>query len=217
MNQSIINILITSLSLLMIACNSPKNESRVSKLPYYQDPSFTPHWINDDSDRLKTFHKISPFNMINQNGDHVSNDTFDGKIYVTNFFFTSCPGICPKMSNSMNVIQKHFFKDDKVLLLSYSVTPVKDSVPILKLYAEEYNVITNKWHLVTGDQKEIYQLGRNDYFIEEDFGQEKNDEDFLHTENFVLIDQKGYIRGIYNGTNNTSVQQLIKDIKTLKK
>jgi protein SCO1/2 len=121
------------------------------------------------------------------------------------------------MTTNMAVLQETFFEDDEVLLLSHSVTPVTDSVPILKNYAETKGVNSNKWHLVTGDRQQIYNLGRKAYFVEEDLGEEKTEDDFLHTENFVLVDKNKHIRGIYNGLNKTSIQQLIADIETLKK
>jgi protein SCO1/2 len=211
-------------SLLLIAiilfnCKSKTEEksSRVDALPYYSDASFTPHWLTKDSDDLKGFHKIPEFSLIDQDGQIITDKTFDNKIYVTDFFFTTCPGICPKMTTNMAVLQETFFEDDEVLLLSHSVTPVTDSVPILKNYAETKGVNSNKWHLVTGDRQQIYNLGRKAYFVEEDLGEEKTEDDFLHTENFVLVDKNKHIRGIYNGLNKTSIQQLIADIETLKK
>lgn len=117
----------------------------------------------------------------------------------------------------MLVLQKEFLKDNDVLLLSHSVTPERDSVYVLKDYAIKNEVVNQKWYLVTGNQKEIYNLGRKSYFVEEDLGVKKSEDEFLHTENFVLIDKKSHIRGIYNGLNSTSVNELIADIKTLQK
>ncbi|MFQ3238970.1 MAG: protein SCO1/2 [Olleya marilimosa] len=207
------------LFLVVLLCNckgkTEVKSSRVNALPYYSDASFTPHWLEGKTTDLESFHKIPEFTLTNQDGQQITQKTFENKIYVTDFFFTSCPGICPKMTENMSVLQDAFKNDDQVLLLSHSVTPVKDSVSILKHYAEGKGVITNKWHLVTGDRKQIYDLGRQAYFVEEDLGNKKTDDDFLHTENFVLIDKNKHIRGIYNGLNKTAVQQLIADIKTL--
>ena len=114
-------------------------------------------------------------------------------------------------------LQVEFLKNNDILLLSHSVTPERDSVSVLKDYAEERGILSHKWHLVTGSQQEIYKLGRNDYFIEEDLGLEKEIDEFLHTENFVLIDKNKHIRGIYNGLNKTSINHLIADIKILQK
>ena len=143
--------------------------------------------------------------------------TFENKIYVTDFFFTRCPGICPRMTKNLGILQDKFENDDEVLLLSHSITPTQDSVPILKQYAEDHDVISGKWHLVTGTQQEIYKLGRKDYFVEEDLGLKKEADEFLHTENFVLVDKNRHIRGIYNGLNKASIRQLKLDIETLKK
>ncbi|MFT7499065.1 MAG: protein SCO1/2 [Porticoccaceae bacterium] len=191
--------------------------SRVEFLPYYNEESFTPIWLTPNTEEEKRFHKIPDFNLMNQLGDTISQKTFEGKIYVTDFFFTTCPGICPKMTGNMEKIQEEFVNDSDILLLSHSVMPTTDSIPILKEYAKNNNVIDNKWHLVTGDKKDIYDLGRNHYFVENDLGEVKDINDFLHTENFLLIDKNKHIRGIYNGLNRASIAQLIIDIKTLQK
>ena len=205
-------------SLFFVNCNKKaKNEldSRVASLPYYKEASFTPHWLEKGSDAQKEFHKIPTFSLLNQEGETVTEETFKDKIYITDFFFTTCPGICPKMTANMDVLQQEFKNDDEILLLSHSVTPQIDSVSVLKEYATAKGIISNKWHLVTGDRSQIYDLGRNHYFVEEDLGEDKTDDDFLHTENFVLIDKNRQIRGIYNGLNKTAIQQLIADVKTL--
>lgn len=204
----------------LISCKDKKEaivESRVNTLPYYNEATFTARWLAKDSDSLKDFHSVIDFSLVDQEGDTVTNDTFKDKIYVTNFFFTTCPGICPKMNANLNLIQKAFENDDEVLLLSHSVTPETDSVSVLKAYADKNNIIASKWHLVTGERSEIYNLGRKVYFAEEDLGKKKTDDDFLHTENFILVDKNKHIRGIYNGLNEQSVNQLIADINTLKK
>ncbi|MDO6736425.1 SCO family protein [Wenyingzhuangia sp. 2_MG-2023] len=216
------------LYLLIVVLASCKNEtkkqnsrieetSRVDYLPYYNEANFTPHWLTPGSNEEQEFHKIPNFSLTNQLGNTVSQETFKNKIYVTDFFFTSCPGICPTMTSNMSKIQEEFINDNEVLLLSHSVTPTLDSIPVLNSYAVSKGVIPNKWHLVTGDRGEIYELGRKAYFVEESLGLEQTKDDFLHTENFVLIDKNKHIRGIYNGLNRTSINQLIIDIKTLKK
>ena len=190
--------------------------SRTEYLPYYNEESFTPNWLTPNSEKENEFHEIPDFKLVNQLGDTISQKTFDNKIYVADFFFTSCPGICKKMTRNMIKVQEAFKNDTDVLLLSHSVTPSIDSVSVLKVYAENYGIIDNKWHLVTGDKEEIYNLGRNNYFVENDLGVPKDINDFLHTENFLLVDRNKHIRGIYNGLNRASVAQLITDIKTLK-
>lgn len=190
--------------------------SRVEFLPYYNDESFTAHWITPNSEEEKAFHKIPDFNLTNQLGEKVSHKTFEDKIYITDFFFVSCPGICPKMTKNMFKVQEEFKNDSDIAFLSHSVTPSIDSVSVLNTYAKNNGVIDHKWHLVTGERDEIYSLGRDHYFVENDLGVPKDINDFLHTENFLLIDKKKHIRGIYNGLNRASIAQLITDIKALK-
>lgn len=203
----------------LFSCKSEDNEkqSRTDVLPFYNEATFTPIWLDPGSKEVKQLHKIPSFKLINQEGQVVTEGTFDNKIYVADFFFTTCPGICPAMTKNMGAVQEAFKEDDEVLILSHSVTPDRDSVPVLQKYAEEHGVIAGKWHLVTGKREEIYDLGRKSYFVEEDLGLQKSSDEFLHTENFILVDKNKHIRGIYNGLNNTSVAQLIADIKTLKK
>ncbi|WP_406683101.1 SCO family protein [Seonamhaeicola sp. MEBiC1930] len=215
------------LILLLLAFNckeKAKNEiikveetSRVDYLPYYEDESFTPNWLTPNTEEEERFHKIPDFRFVNQLGDTVTQKTFENKIYITDFFFTTCPGICPKMTGNMFKIQEAFKDDPEILLLSHSVMPSVDSVSVLSRYAKSNNVINEKWHLVTGDKYEIYSLGRDFYFVENDLGEIKSVDDFLHTENFLLIDKKKHIRGIYNGLNRASIAQLITDITALKK
>ena len=217
MNKLFLNVLLVFL--LVLSCKNKKatEGSRVAALPYYSEASFTPKWIVPNSDALTRFHKILAFNLTNQNGESVTHKTFENKIYVADFFFTTCPGICPMMTRNMHKIQEAFRTDTDVLLLSHSVTPEKDSVPVLKEYALEKKIQAQKWHLVTGNRKQIYALGRQSYFVEENIGEPLVIDDFLHTENFVLVDKQKHIRGIYNGLNRTSIAQLIIDIKTLQK
>lgn len=213
-----LNSLFTAFLLVftLLGCNNKSNSEKESALPYYGESSFTPKWLATDSKEAMEMHRIPNFSLINQNGEVITRNTFKNKIYVADFFFTSCSGICPKMTSNMSVLQEAFKTDDDVLLLSHTVTPETDTVEVLNEYAKTKGVTPNKWHLVTGSRSEIYNLGRNAYFIEEDLGELKTDDDFLHTENFVLIDKNQHIRGIYNGLNKTAIQQLIADIKTLK-
>jgi protein SCO1 len=195
-------------------CTLISCKEKVRKLPYYDTADFTPTWEMKDK---STFHTIRKFNLTDQQGKSFTEKNLDGKICVADFFFTSCPGICLKMAVSMTDLQKEFLNDNAVQLISHSVTPTKDSVPILKQYAENKGVQYNKWKLLTGTVGEIYDLGRKFYFVEEDLGVNSDTGVFLHTENFVLIDKKRHIRGIYNGLDNNSMTALKNDIKELKK
>jgi protein SCO1/2 len=214
------NNLFLLLFLIVIGCKEnikTQEDSRVDALPFYNEASFTPKWISPKSKELNNFHKIPDFELVNQNGEKLTQKTFENKIYITDFFFTTCPGICPMMTDSMLKLQEEFKNEEAVLFLSHSVTPKVDSVSKLKEYALENGIIDNKWHLVTGNKKEIYDLGRKFYFVEEDLGKPKGIDEFLHTENFVLIDKNKHIRGIYNSLNRASLAQLIVDVKALRK
>ncbi|APQ19020.1 SCO family protein [Maribacter hydrothermalis] len=222
MNKTILSIVVL---LLFAACKQKvkkeniqvKETSRVEYLPYYNDESFTPHWITPNSEEEKQFHKIPDFKLVDQLGDTLTQKSFENQIYITDFFFTTCPGICLKMTNNMTKVQEAFLDNPEVAILSHSVTPSIDSVSVLKTYAEKNGVVNSKWHLVTGDKTEIYNLGRNEYFVENDLGIPKDINDFLHTENFLLIDKNKHIRGIYNGLNRASIAQLITDAEALLK
>ncbi|MFP5041732.1 SCO family protein [Parasediminibacterium sp. JCM 36343] len=195
-----------------LALLSCKEKGR--KLPYYNTSDFTPVWKIADKDN---FHAIRPFHLIDQQGKSFTEKDIENKICIVDFFFTSCPGICPKMTNNMSLLQDKFKADGNILLLSHSVTPLEDSVSVLAEYAKHKNVQYYKWRLLTGEKAEIYDLGRKYYFVEEDLGEKRDSSVFLHTENFVLIDKNRRIRGIYNGIDKTSIPSLIEDIEALEK
>ena len=198
-------------SLLLLLAVAP-----AEGLPYYGEATFTPQWLKA-SQISKDFHRIPAFEFTNQKGESVTEKSFEGKIYVADFFFTTCPGICADMSKNMLILQEAFQGAEDVRLLSHSVTPDHDTPKRLARYARRYGIDARLWHLVPGPEKLIYDLGRRRYFVEEDLGLKKKDDEFLHTENFVLIDKIRRIRGIYNGLNKASIAQLIEDIKTLRK
>lgn len=206
------------LGLGLMACHAPPGEkdSRVSALPYYREATFTPYWWPAGDPALDSLHQIPSFALINQEGDTITEQDLRGKVSIANFFFTVCPGICPKMTHNLTLVQKAFRHDPEVLLLSHSVMPAMDSVPVLKAYAEAKGVESGRWHLLTGKREQLYALGRNAYFVEEDLGLAKEADEFLHTENLVLIDRDLHIRGIYNGLSKNDIHQLIADIRTLK-
>ncbi len=207
----------TVLALASCKKSTKEETSRVDTLPYYSEATFTPIWYDSKDLVPDDFHQIPEFSLINQLGENITEQDLEGKITIVDFFFTSCPGICPKMTANMTLVQEAFLNDENIMILSHSVTPKYDSISVLKEYAFEKGVVDGKWHLLTGDREEIYLLGRNEYFVEEDLGIAKDPNDFLHTENFILIDGDRHIRGIYNGLNKTAISQLIADIKTLKK
>lgn len=203
--------------LLLPACSEKKARQKedAGSLPFYTSADFTPLWIAPSDPGYGSIHRIAPFAFTDQSGKTVSEKTFRGKIYVADFFFTSCPGICKQLTNNLGIVQDAFANDTTVLLLSHSVTPDMDSVPVLQRYAKAYNVQTNKWHLVTGNRDSIYTLARKSYFADEDLGLQKSSNDFLHTENLLLIDKQGRIRGVYKGTALKDINDMISDIKIL--
>lgn len=174
-------------------------------------------WIDKNSVEYNGIHKIEDFSFIDQNGDTVTNKTFAGKIYVADFFFTSCPGLCTNMSAVLQQLQKYFKDDDNVLILSHSVTPEIDTVPVLKSYAERKGAINGKWFMVTGERDKIYGVARNSYFADDNYNTEKDSTAFFHSENFYLVDQLGRIRGVYNGTLPADMERLKEDAKILEK
>jgi len=212
--QTVISILIVFITNISIASTI---EDKTKWLPFYNSSDFTPHWLNPSGDKVKKFHRVSDFNFVNQDGRFVSNETVKNKIYVASFFFTSCPGICPKMRSQLAKVQETFEANDSLIIISHSIQPSNDTIEVLKAYADKNDVISGKWHLVTGKREDIYSIAKKDYFASEDLGKFVDEEDFLHTENLVLVDRNRHIRGIYNGLNNRSVTHLIEDIKRLEK
>ena len=209
-----INLLIVIIGLFWLSGCSQNDDDA---LPYYITPDFTPHWEAELKGKNKdALHTIAPFKFTNQLGRKVNNQTFEGKIYVANFFFTTCSSICPKMTNNLHIVQQAFAKDTDIKLVSYSVMPWFDSVKMLKKYAAKNHVDNKKWHLLTGAKEDIYAIARQSYFAEKGIGLTKSTNEFLHTENIFLIDGKGHIRGVYNGTLPVEMHRLIDDIKLLK-
>jgi protein SCO1/2 len=186
------------------------------RLPIFQPADINTILIDSAIAHVKKFHKIANFKLLNQNGDFVTQDTYKDKIYVADFFFTTCASICPIMTDNMRLIQKEMLLDDEVMLLSHSVTPRRDSVPQLKQYAIEKGVIAKKWNLVTGDKKEIYDLARKSYGVAKTDG-DGGPFDMIHTENFVLVDKEKRMRGFYDGTKAADIEKLLEDIQILKK
>ena len=184
-------------------------------LPIYNPSNFNPELVEKKRQNKSTNHTISDFRLINQNGETITQETYKNKIYVADFFFTRCGSICPIMTDNMGVIQKEFLNNNDVMLLSLSVTPEIDSVSILRDYANKKGVIDSKWNVTTGNKKHIYELARKSYFAVVEQG-DGGLQDFIHTPNFILIDKKKRIRGIYDGTNATEIERIIADIKTLK-
>lgn len=183
-------------------------------LKIYQPADVSTELVDSTLQYVKKYHTIADFSLTNQNGKTITQDDYRDKIYVADFFFTTCQTICPIMTDHMVKIQKELKDEDEVMLLSHTVTPEIDSVAQLKKYALEKGVDDAKWNLVTGDKKEIYNLARKSYLAAKDIPYSEND--LVHTENFVLVDKKKRIRGFYDGTDPEAIEKLLADIQILK-
>ena len=184
-------------------------------LPIYQPAEVSFELVDSSLQHIKKYHKIADFKLTNQNGQSISQRDYENRIYVADFFFTTCPSICPIMTDNMVYIQQYIMDDENIYLLSFSVTPAIDSVPQLQKYALEKGVIDAKWNLLTGNKKEIYTLARKSYFVVKEDG-DGGPHDMIHTENFVLVDPDKRIRGYYDGTSKTAMDSLKLDLVTLK-
>ena len=187
----------------------------IKVLPVYQPAMVNYELVDSTLQHIKKFHQIAPFSLTNQNGKIITQRDYQDKIYVADFFFTTCPTICPKMTENMALIQARILDDSQVKLLSFSVTPQIDSVAQLKRYAIEKEVNDQKWNLVTGDKKEIYTLVRKSFLAVKEDG-DGGPFDMIHTENFILVDPEKRIRGFYDGTDIKAMEELLQDITTLK-
>ena len=184
-------------------------------LPIYQPSMVNYELVDSTLQHVKKYHKIAPFSFENQNGKTITQDDYEGKIYIADFFFTTCPTICPKMTANMVNIQEEILNDSTVMLLSYSVTPKIDSVLQLKKYAIEKGVNDEKWNLLTGNKKEIYTMARKSYLVVKENG-DGGPYDMIHTENFILVDPEKRIRGFYDGTDTLAMRELLIDLEILK-
>jgi protein SCO1/2 len=186
-----------------------------TKLPVFQPDMVSAELVDTTVQYIRKYHKIANFELYNQNGDTITQDFYEGKIYVADFFFTTCITICPIMTDNMLKIQEQIKNDPEVFLLSHTVIPKADTVAQLKKYALEKGVMDSKWNLVTGDKKQIYDLARKSYLVTKTNG-DGGPYDMIHTENFVLVDKEKRIRGFYDGTQTKTIEDLMSDIKILK-
>ena len=205
---SLIKIL---LGVCIVGCSSD-----ATQIPYYNTPDFTPTFLSENQELKKTItHQISDFSFVNQYKQIITNKEIEGKVHVANFMFTSCTSICPDMTGNMKLVEEAFFNDERVAVLSYSVTPWIDTPDRLLDYVKFNDIKTNNWHFLTGSKNDIYSLARESYFAEESIGFSKDSTDFLHTEYFILVDKNKRIRGVYNGTLMLESKQVVEDIKIL--
>ena len=183
------------------------------KLPIYSPSMVSDELVEEDLRYIKKYHRISDFSLFNQNGDSVTQNNYKNKIYVADFFFTTCPDICPIMTGNMLYLQENL-KDTNVMLASFSVTPEIDNVEVLKKYSIDKGVNDSNWNLMTGEKKQIYNLARKSYLVAKAMPDGTN-HGMIHTENFVLVDKEKRIRGYYDGTNFEEMDELLEDIQIL--
>ena len=188
--------------------------SVTKELPIYNPSDLNPKLVDKSLQETKENHTVLDFSLINQNGKIITQEDYKNKVYVVDFFFTSCTSICPLMTNNLLKVQQEVLNTNDIMFLSLSVTPEIDSVPVLRKYATDKGIIDSKWNVTTGDKKHIYELARKSYFAVVEQG-DGGLQDFIHTPNFILVDKKKQIRGIYDGTNAAEVERLLQDIKIL--
>ena len=184
-------------------------------LPIYSPNMVSQELVEEEIQYVKKYHRISEFSLTNQNGENITEKNYENKIYIADFFFTTCPTICPIMTDNMAYLQKKLLNDTNILLVSFSVTPNIDNVETLKKYAIKKGVLDTKWNLLTGIKKDIYSLARRSFLVAKNDG-DGGKYDMIHTENFVLVDKEKRIRGFYDGTNNKEMAKLLSDINILK-
>lgn len=183
-------------------------------LPIYSPAMLNPELVDESKQGVSKNHKIANFELTDQHGNVFSTKDLEGKYYVTDFFFTTCPTICPDMSSQLMRVQKSYRANPDFKIVSHSVTPEIDTPQVLLEYGKRYEANFDQWIFLTGDKKQIYDLARKSYFAATTEG-DGGPDDFIHTENFVLVDKEKRIRGFYDGTDPESVDQLITDIKIL--
>ena len=184
-------------------------------LPIYSPNMVSQELVEEEIQYVKKYHRISEFSLTNQNGENITEKNYENKIYIADFFFTTCPTICPIMTDNMAYLQEKLLNDTNILLVSFSVTPNIDNVATLKKYAIKKGVLDTKWNLLTGIKKDIYSLARRSFLVAKNDG-DGGKYDMIHTENFVLVDKEKRIRGFYDGTNNKEMAKLLSDINILK-
>lgn len=189
-------------------------QNKPKPLKIFNPSDVNPKLVDKSVQNVQKLHRVGSFNLTDQDNKTVTENDFKDKIYITDFFFVTCPTICPKMATQMQRVYLEFIDNNEILFLSHTVMPEKDSVPVLKEYANKLEVNTNKWKFVTGDKKQIYNLARKTYFAAISEG-DGGPDDFVHTENFVLVDKEKRLRGFYDGTSEKDADRLIKDIYTL--
>lgn len=188
------------------------------KLKIFNPIDVNPVLVDDSLKNVAKNHRVSQFALSDQQGLVTDASFLKDKIYVADFFFTTCQTICPVMQSHMNIVADVFKEKKDVKFISFSVTPQIDTVPVLRAYAEQLGINYDQWRLLTGDKKKIYDLARKSYFALKPAETGKGDggvSDFIHTNNFVLVDKNKRIRGYYDGTSSEDIERLIEEVNIL--
>lgn len=216
MNNRIINIIliVVGISVLVLGYFLKDKQVALKKLPYYGIAVSDTSIIDGEQVITEKQHQVGPFSFLDQNGETITEKDIAGKVYIVDYFFTTCRSICPIMTNQMQRIYNEYKGNSDVIFLSHTVDPETDSVEVMAAYAEQKQADASQWHFLTGDKKALYDLARTGYYLDAEQG-DGGPDDFIHTPNFALIDRDRHIRGFYDGTDSAEVNMLIKDIKIL--
>lgn len=207
-------IFFTGVTIAYFILNEKKEE--LTKLPVFNPNELNTELVDENQRNVTKDHKVADFSFFNQDGKKVTLDDVKDKVYVADFFFTTCPGICPKMKKQMSRLYKEFKSRNDFILLSHTVMPEVDSVEVMAEFAKKQGALSEKWMFLTGEKQEIYRMARQSYFAVKTKG-DGGPDDFIHTENFILVDKNQRLRGFYDGTSTEDVDRLIQDIYTLYK
>lgn len=195
-----------------------KQSMEQKQLPVIQPRDVNAEMINPELAHIGIGHRIGKFEFLNQNGEKITHEDVQGKIFVAEYFFTTCLTICPVMTEEMKRVQERFKGNQDVKILSFTVDPEQDDVEVMKAYAENHNAVAGQWHFLTGPKEDLYSLARNSFFVLKP-AEAKNlgdaGSDFIHTNNFVLVDREMRIRGYYDGTSTEDINVLMDDIDLL--
>lgn len=208
------SILLTLTSLILVACGLENQKNKKAEFPVLGRKQYVEKIVDGKTVTDTVDHTIPDYKLVNQDSNWVTPETFEGKVYVADFFFTSCPTICPTMKKEMLRVYEAYKDNDEVAIISHTIDPEYDTVALLKDFAEKLDVKAPKWHFVTGEKEDIYELGQKGYMVTA-MEDENEEGGYLHSGAFVLVDKDRKIRGVYDGTRSEEVDKLITDIELL--